>query len=411
MGDKYYNRSFALISEYGKLAVEVLQRQLTQRGYKPHVHFELEGGYIPQSSTHRTGHDTLDYDTINQALAGMSIQGRLKPEYWHYQWEYVSTFQGQSPLKVAADLESVIKILPALLKYNGAEEVFIKPVLWDGDRGRLAPGCDTIFSAETKSVHVPNAIQINISAVDANNENVIPNQGIGESLQRCLLVTSYECSLLYLPEQEAFDRLRLKEQFGLSRELCSPNDLSGGHQGSIALYKEKGKHNQLMGDIPLLYDSKHSVIASRQEWRPLSRIEHRLGASSKLFNPYVNTAFALANLSDALTTSSKNVDQIGGRQLAGSKYDAKCGPDADSKPRQLPDSLYSCCDKLGAVELFECGVWLENKINQCVRDTRSNKIEPVPDDLGSLLKQAILSFYEKGVAIPRNSKLWAPLRY
>ena len=400
MGDKNYNRSFALISEYAKLAVEVLQRQLAQRGYKPHVHFELEGGYVPQSSTHRAGHDTLDFDTINQVLAGMSIQGQLKPEYWRYQWEYVSVFQGQSPLKVASDLESVIKILPTLLKKNGADEVYIKPVIWNGDRGRLAPDCDSVFSADIKPVHVPNAIQINISAVDMNNENVIPNHGVGERLQRCLLDTSYECSLLYLPEQEAFDRLRLKEQFGLSRELCSPNDLSGGHQGSIALYKEKGKHNQLMGDIPLLYDSKLNVIASRQEWRPLSRIEHRLGASSKLFNPYVSTVFALANLSDALTASSKNIDQMDGQRMVASKCDVNGMPHTESNSRKLPDSLYSRGDKLGAVELFERGMWLENKINQCVKETRSDKIDRIPADLGSLLKQAILSFYKKGAEIP-----------
>lgn len=380
----------ASISRYGKLAIEVLQDQIAQLGFTPYVHFELEGGYIPQPAMHKKGNAPLDYDTINQALAEISIQGRLKPEYWRHQWEYFSSFEGQTPLKVATDLAWVIQNLPIILKQNGAKEVYIKPVVWGGDRGRLAPDCDNIFSAATELVHVPNAVQMNISAVDARHDNVIPRQGMGEYLQFRLLRTSCECSLLYLPEPEAFERLQLKDRFGLSRELSSPNDLSGGHQGSVALYREKGKHNQLMGEEPLLYDSKHSVIATKQNWRPLSRIEHRLGASSLLFNPYAAAAFALANLSDALIAISTSRNESDTTRLP---------------PDKLPTSLFGRGNDLGAFELFEQGMWLNNKINQCVADTRNKSEKTIPDDLGDLLKQAVLALYKKRILTTARSGL------
>lgn len=393
----YNQRAFNEISRYGKIALEVIQQQIAQMGFRAHVHFELEGGFLPNNPVTENAHSILEYDAINRVLAENSIQGHLKPEYWSFQWEYVSNFEGQSPMKVATDLHWVIANLPDLLKQHGANDVFIKPVVWGGDKGRLAPDCDNIFSTTTQSVHVPNAIQINISATDSNRDNVIAKRGVGERVQHCLLQTSRECCLLYLPELEAFERLRLKDQFGLSRELSSPNDLSGGHQGSIALYRKKGKHNQLIGEIPLLLDAQHSVMISRQDWRPLSRVEHRLGAASVLFNPYAATVFALANLSDALATDAS---------AAGSKSEERTQASGDGHKietptyGQLPDSLYEWNDRPGAVELFEQSCWLENKIDRCAIDTQRYSDRPPPPDLGSLFKHAVLRLYQKSIAQP-----------
>ncbi len=370
-----------------------MQHQIQYLGYSPFVHFELEGGYSPSDQNSAAGRETLDYDTINRELADLSIKGRLKPEYWRFQWEYVSTFEGQSPLEVADDLVAALDVLPRLLNKNGAQNILIKPVLWGGDQSRLATECETIFSAKKQTVHVPNAIQINISAVDETEQNVIPNEGLGEDLQRCLLETSRECSLLFLPEQEAFERLQLKDRFGLSRELSSPNDLSGGHQGSIALYKQLGKHNQLMGEIPLLYDNRQTVIASKQDWRPLSRIEHRLGASSLLYNPYANTAFALANLCDALLQSSDRQNPSDRRGASGIDVPHNC----EAMDQKLPVSLYRKDDMDGAYELFENGQWFENTINQAVTEVADRGELKVPVKLGSLLKQAVLDLYNRRI--------------
>ncbi len=388
------------ISRYAKIALEIIQKQITQLGFQPHVHFELEGGFLPSNPVSANGHSMLEYDAINRVLAENSIQGHLKPEYWSYQWEYVSNFEGQVPMKVAADLEWVMTNLPDLLKQYGAHDVFIKPVVWGGDKGRLAPDCDNIFSTTTESVHVPNAVQINISATDSSRDNVIAQRGVGECLQHCLLQTSRECSLLYLPEPEAFERLKLKDRFGLSRELSSPSDLSGGHQGSIALYREKGKHNQLMGETPLLLDAKNCVMISEQDWRPLSRVEHRLGATSVLFNPYAVTVFAMANLSDALTiiTSPDGCELEERAQFPNDSSTLKTPVYG-----QLPDSLYGRDDRPGAVELFEQSRWLENTIDRCVTNTQQLSNKPTPPGLGREFRRAVLSLYQKSIAQPNNS--------
>jgi len=387
------------LSQLAKLAIQVFQKQIANLGYQPFVHFELEGGYTPDCPVGGKKEGLLDYVGINRALCDLAIQALLKPEYWQCQWEYVSKFEGQSSLKVAEDLDAALFLLPALLKKFGAQKVYIKPIIWGGDRGRLATGSKILFSSDKKIVHIPNAIQINISATDEKGENIIPVGGVGECLQQCLLNTSYECSLLFLPEQEAFDRLQLKQRFGLEKELCSPDDLSGGHQGSIALYKQWGKHNQMMGVIPLLYDGKGRVLTSIQDWRPLSRVEHRLGAASQYFNSYVNVVFALANLADALkqkqgvsTQDSQDKDQT---QVNLGDSDALLL----AKPKNLPSSLLNDGKNMGAVEVFLKGQWFETTINQAVADMKKTDNLSIPINLGSMLKQAVLDLYSSPIKI------------
>ena len=66
------------------------------QGFKPVVHFELEGVF--EATNNRQG---LDYPGVNRALARLNIDGELKTEFWDNQWEYVSLFKGQTPLKEA----------------------------------------------------------------------------------------------------------------------------------------------------------------------------------------------------------------------------------------------------------------------------------------------------------------------
>ncbi len=378
------------ISEYSKIAIEVLQTQIMQHGITPFVHYELEGVFKPSFDSKRN-HSCLDYEGINQELAKLSIQGHLKPEYWQHQWEFVTDFEGQSPLKTANDLQQALRLLPRIMKHYGAEEIYIKPVIWDGDHRRLSSGSQAIFSNEKKSVHIPNAIQINISASDPNGKNMIPIDGMGERLQNCLLNSSYECSLLYLPEAEAFERLNLKEKFGLNNELCSPTELSGGHQGSIALYKKIGKHNQMMGIKPLVIDAQKAPLSSIQNWQSLSRIEHRLGASSQLFNPYVNTVFALANLSDALFKNKYK------------QQNRECNDINKANLPTLPNSLFSKNDKDGAFEIFQQGEWFNKKINCCADEIKQSSNRSIPKNLGDLIKQAVLESYRTPIVTPGHS--------
>ncbi len=364
------------LNRLAKLAICILQSHIEYYGYTPRVHFELEGGY-----KRRDPRQEIDFDAVNLALKKHHILGSLKREYWLNQWEYVSDFAGQTPLKEANDFAAVTTLLPKLLKQYGASEVMIRPILWQGDQGRLQSGCSNIFSTDKRPVHIPNAIQVNISA-DKDGRNVIPLDGFGEKLQQRLLDTSFECCLLYLPEDEGFARLKLKQDFGLDAELSSPHELSGGHQGSIALYKDKGKHNQPLGLTPLLFDHQHKVLASSQDWHSQSRIEHRLGASSLLYNPYVNVAFALLNLLETIVS----VEQ--GQAVS------------DAPPHQLPTSLFTQAGRQGAYEIFENGNWFNHAINQSVSQvkTYNHQFHDAPNHLGDVLKQAIMAQY--------NRKLW-----
>ena len=323
-------------------AIILLQNHIKNLGFIPVIHFELEGCY--QLGV-KMKEFSLNFSRINRQLANAGIDGELVPEYWSNQWEYVSLFNGQSPLKEADNLRQAMTILPRLFAEQGIYKTLIKPVVWAGDKGKLANGSGDIFTTETRSVHIPNAVQMNISAIDREGNNIIIDGGFGEYLQQCFLDTSLNCCLIYLPEEEAFERLALKSKYGLAAELCSPIDISGGHQGSIALYKEIGKHNQAMGEEPLLYDHNNEVLVSQQNWQKTARIEHRIGASSIQYNAYFNIIYALLNLIDALEVyKSDNCVRL---------------LREEAHQQDLPLSLYdnNLTTDLGAISLFENDNW------------------------------------------------------
>lgn len=358
--------------------VELLQRHIKLLGFTPLVHFELEGCCrFPQ----RAERPKINFSVINSRFKSLNIEGTLVPEYWQHQWEYVSDFSGQSPLKEAQNLEQAITLLPQWFAEQGVEETLIKPVIWSGDQGKLARGSKNIFSHESRAVHIPNAVQINISALDRNGKNIICDDGFGEYLQQCFLETSLACCLLYMPEDDAFERLALKSKYGLEDELCSPIDISGGHQGSIALYKELGKHNQPMGLEPVLLDQFQGALVSEQNWQKTARIEHRLGASSVEYDPYLNVIYALANLVDALEVYLQGKCQ---RML---------------KPNQpvtkLPLQLKGSVDGKDALTLFKNSEWLNGRISQSQQFINQTVNMPVTSmlttDLGRQLKRNVLA--------------------
>lgn len=325
-----------------------LQEYINQRGFRALIHFELEGCF------QKPVNKTVDYSQVNKKLLTLGIDGEVVAEYWSNQWEYISLFNGQSPLKEARNLHRAIYYLPKLFAEQGVTKTLIKPVVWAGDHGKLAAGCENIFSGDNRAVHIPNAVQINVSVQDVAGNNLLVSGNFAERLQQHFLNTSLACSLIYLPEEEAFERLALKSKYGLAEELCSPVDLSGGHQGSIALYRDIGKHNQKMGVEPLLYDDKNNVIASQNNWHKTARIEHRLGASSEHYNSYLNVIFALLNVIDAIdeTTSS--------------------GAQAQNENGQLPCSLYDMDNTLGAISLFANSEWFSRSIDQVISMTSFN---------------------------------------
>lgn len=365
-------------------AITRVQNYLTKRGYRAQIHFELEGCYRFENNVDQQ----LDFRVINKCLRELNIEGEIVGEYWRNQWEYVSLFNGQSPLKEAYNLQAAIVKLPQLFQQCYGQplkiETLIQPVVWFGDKGKLITGSSQIFTNDTRAVHIPNAVQLNISVLDNKNNNLVAQEAFGEYLQKCFLDTSLECSLLYLPEEAAFERLALKTRYGLANELCSPVDISGGHQGSIALYKKLGKHNQKMGEVPLLYDNHNKVLSVQQNWQKTARIEHRLGASSVHYNPYINVLYGLLNVVDAVQA-----------------YECTQRLPTDSFiPIALPSSL--CTDKessssLGAFDLFKASCWFSDSINFIEEKTTIKKVNRAfdcPNKLGDKIQQAILEHYQ-----------------
>ena len=347
-------------------------------GYKAQIHFELEG-------CNRIGshcEQQLDFSKINQCLYELDIEGEIVSEYWQNQWEYVSLFNGQTPLKEAYNLQQVITKLPRLFQQiygkNYQIETLIQPVVWSGDQGKLITGSSQIFASEIRAVHIPNAVQLNVSVLDKRGKNLIAEKGFGEHLQDSFLRTSLACCLLYLPEEAAFERLALKSRYGLAQELCSPVDISGGHQGSVALYKQLGKHNQNMGEEPLLYDSQNNVLSVQQNWQKTARIEHRLGAASIYYNPFINVLYGLLNILDTVKAYEQSTPLF---------ID-------DFTPTPLPSSLYTDnnCEFLGALDLFKASTWFSDSINLV-----EEKMATKPDGslkLGDQIKKAILKQYQ-----------------
>ncbi|AOW79020.1 hypothetical protein A3Q34_07230 [Colwellia sp. PAMC 20917] len=369
-------------------AIILLQNYIKQLGFTPVIHFELEGCYQLDSKIKRF---SLDYQRINRQLAHAGIDGELVPEYWYSQWEYVSLFNGQSPLKEANNLSQALHLLPRLFAEQGISKTLIKPVVWSGDKGKLASGCGDIFSTETRAVHIPNAVQMNISALDSEGKNIIIERGFGEYLQQCFLETSFNCCLIYLPEEEAFERLALKTKYGLAAELCSPVDISGGHQGSIALYKEVGKHNQAMGEEPVLFNHKNEVLVKRQNWQKTARIEHRIGASSMQYNAYFNILYSLLNLIDALEVYK--VDNC--RKLLRKEV----------HHQDLPFSLYDNTEqeKLGAISLFANDHWFSERLNKLSGQFINGEQISGQLLLGDKLKQMILAPYQQKLILTHTS--------
>ncbi len=366
-----------------KKAISLLQNYIAKLGYQAQIHFELEGCYRICSAKHQA--QKLDFKKINKHLEMLNIDGEIVSEYWKNQWEYVSLFNGQTPLKEAMNLHQVITKLPLLFrKLYGNVDTLIKPVVWSGDQGKLATGSSQIFTHDTRTVHIPNAIQLNVSVLNNKGINLISEDGFGEYLQYCFLRTSLECCLLYLPEEAAFERLALKTHYGLAQELCSPVDISGGHQGSVALYKKLGKHNQNMGEEPLLYDKYNKVLSVQRNWQKTARIEHRLGASSIHYNPYINVLYGLLNVIDAIEGYEKN------QYLSLPKF----------VPVTLPSSLFTnkeYSSTLGAIDMFETSSWFSESLNSAQEKFNKMKSNSTLDSsvlLGDKIKQAILNNYQ-----------------
>lgn len=381
------------LNTIAKQVIVMLQYYLSEKLYTPAIHFEFEGCFTSSIPNFK-----LDYALINKQLAVMGIEGELVAEYWCNQWEYVSKFNHQSPLREAEYLNKAMSVIPKLMSKQEGVQAIIKPVVWGGDSGKMASGSTNIFMANTRAVHIPNAVQINVSVRDNHDYNLMSDKSFGLLLQKCFMRNSYANSLLFLPEEEAYERLSLKSRYGLEQELCSPSDISGGHQGSIAFYQDKGKHNQLMGAEPLIYDQHKQPIISAHHWQKTARIEHRLGASSIYYNPFINIIFALLNLIDAISFYEENQKQTTKEQTF--KYKVEYSLKDNIFEKSLPTSLYDTSIKEGAISLLRSDGWLNdtlNKLQYSMRKVNEKNACELPINIGDILKKKFIEQYQPSI--------------
>lgn len=364
------------------------QEQLAELGFRPAIHFELEGTIKP---THP--HPFPHLDKINDCLVKLGIQGELQAEFWPGQWEYVSKFAGQTPLEEANFLAQTMRELPRLFQQFGASSTEFSPVTWSATTGRMVGGSRQIFSTSTAPVHIPNAIQVNVSLLDSQNSNLFAEGLLAELVQQHLLETSYHCCLLFLPEEDAYKRLALRQSYGLDQELSSPFDISGGHQGSIALYRDKGKHNQRLGIQPLLFSCNGDVLLEHCNWQAQARVEHRLGATSLKYCPWLNVLYMLLNLLDAVADWQKLSYSEQQQRLTGVASDKQTLPSSLRKT----DSTMALTDT--AIHRFEQQTWFAQRVNQLVAYSSSTNELCGIQNVGAWLHQAVLSKYFEEVQL------------
>ena len=144
-----------------------------------------------------------------------------------------------------------------------------------------------------------------------------------------------------------------------------------------------------MGEEPILYDKYNQVLSVQQNWQKTARIEHRLGAASSDYNPYLNVIYGLLNVVDAVEAYEDN-------HYSSPPYFA---------PTPLPQSLIT--DKLdenglGAIDLFKASSWFSqglNTIEEKCTGLKANDALDCPIRLGDIIKEMILDHYQKKITI------------
>lgn len=368
------------------------QQQLQKQGLRPALHFEMEGTITPAHP-----HPFPYLKEVNKQLKQRGILGELQEEFWPGQWEYVSNFAGQTPLEEASYLQRAIDELPGLFAQFGATSTLFAPVTWRATTGRMVSDSRQIFSTSTAPVHIPNAIQINVSVLDESDNNLFADGLLAEIYQQRLLETSYDCCLLFLPEEDAYKRIALRDQYGLDQELSSPFDISGGHQGSIALYRDKGKHNQRLGIEPLFIATNGDVLLESCNWQIQSRVEHRLGATSLKYCPWMNALYMLLNLLEAVNLWKTLSEQDQKALLVGTPLNKQAlpsclGNDADTL---LTSTLNNNDPEASALYRFTQSAWFETSVNELATALPSHDELRKIENMGAWLKQEVLSQYQE----------------
>ncbi len=264
-----------------KEIINLVEEILKQRQLKISINIEAEGGYKINESNFD---ENNFYNKINQTIKSLNIKARIKPEFWKNQWEYESDFQVSNVNNVLQDYD---KFLDNLNKIFAPQIPIFEPILYDWQK-----------TEEGKSVHVPNSVQLNLS-VWKENKNLLTDKNFAYFLQNLLIENSIKNLIFFIPNQAALDRIFVKDEYDLKEELSSPNNISGGNQGSIACYLELNKKNKPNTIDGFFNDDKSN-------WHERARIEFRLASATYDYDIYLHVFFVMIITLEAILKYQEN---------------------------------------------------------------------------------------------------------
>ncbi len=182
--------SATLQHRINSLAISIIESQqayLAQLGYQAHIHFELEGCFAGEQA------HVVDLATINQWLARRCIAGKLVSEYWQNQWEYISHFNGQTPLQEAHNLFFAMNNLANIVKRYVEHYQSPTAKLLDIGCGvgrcsfELAAVFDWVDAVDFSARYIQYGVRLHskgllflVSSYHVRDSNIEPSQRLGE---------------------------------------------------------------------------------------------------------------------------------------------------------------------------------------------------------------------------------------
>lgn len=267
-------------------AIVLIQNYLESENIKPSINIELEGVYL---DNHNLSQNEF-YQKANLQLKNLGIKAKLKPEFWHNQWEYESDFQIGNTVQA---IDSYKRFLENIDTIFAPQISKLQPINYDWQK------------VKDLTIHIPNSTQINISLWN-QGLNMLANKNYAFFLQNLLIENSINNLIFFIPNQENLDRLFLKEKYSLQEKLMSPNDISGGNQGSIACYLEKNKKN-LPNDFDINVDDlNYKILDHEHKWQKNARIEFRLASASLEYNLELHIFFVMLIVLESLISYQEN---------------------------------------------------------------------------------------------------------
>lgn len=251
----------------------LIENILEEKNIKSSINIELEGTYLDNNNLQKNNF----YQKANNELKKLEIKGKLKPEFWKNQWEYESDFQIGNTIQTINNYQKF---------YKNINQIFFPQI------PNIQPISYKWQELGGKLIHVPNAVQINISLWE-KGFNMLSDKNFAFFLQNSLMRDSVNNLIFFVPNQKSLDRLFLKKDYDLKEKLMSPHEISGGTKGSIACYLEKNKKD-LPNHLKLNYDNLHYKIADHKyDWQKNSRIEFRLASADLEYNLQLHIIFIM----------------------------------------------------------------------------------------------------------------------